>query len=197
MTAGSASLRWSERWPIGHVAIIAMALIVVWMAIGFNLWSERRSAMDHATTDTTNLARAFVESTIRTLENVNRTLETVGDDYAGDGSHFDLKAWADTHAKMKNLPFDLAIVDPDGRIVQATGGSVTHDANATDPQVLRSAAKKRNKPDWRSARRYQKQRTSKGLTIVAARWNQTHRTGRPVSWVGRWFSQRQGYVSLL
>ncbi|MFL5256727.1 MAG: hypothetical protein ACJ8AI_28305, partial [Rhodopila sp.] len=103
MTHGTASQKMPPRRPLGHIALIALALAVVWSSIGATLWTHYHAVTEDAVKATDNLSRAFADDITCIADVVDQTLLSVRDIRAEKGAKFDLREWSRGHPAMKGL----------------------------------------------------------------------------------------------
>ena len=106
-----------------HVAVtgpwpwVAISLVVVWSAVTFNLWHDRKVTMADVLGDTANLTRAFAENISRTIEAIDQSLLFVREAYRRDPESLDsLKGIFAGHI-LQGLQIQVAIADRYGDLV--------------------------------------------------------------------------------
>ena len=89
----TAKIRHGAKACAGHLALIGLVIGLIWAGIGFNLWHDRRAALQEAESETANLARIFDENITRTVEAVDQTLLFLRDAYRHDRTGFASGSW--------------------------------------------------------------------------------------------------------
>lgn len=142
---GDARPRWRGgvspgKVPFGHVAMMALALIVLWSGIAFSLWHEHALAEQEAFQDAGNLTRAFAENITRTVEAVDQILLFVRESYERNRDTFDLDTWTPKHGPLSSLEVQMGLVDRDGFVVSTDRGPADRNINIADREHFRALA---------------------------------------------------------
>ena len=101
-----------------HVTVIAGSLLLIWVGVWMQLRQEYRLAESAAVRETGNLAGAFEENIIRSIDAIDQVILFARDVYARDPAHFDLNAWAPAKPLLNEQILRISIVDAAGRLVQ-------------------------------------------------------------------------------
>jgi len=121
-----------------HLSLIGLALLLVWISIGAHLREAHEQARQEATSDTSNLARAFEENIVRTFDAIDQTLLFVRELYARDPAHFDLTTWARNRQFLHGATLQISVVDRDGIVVASNLGPVEGRIDLSDRPHIRA-----------------------------------------------------------
>jgi signal transduction histidine kinase/CheY-like chemotaxis protein len=127
---------WLGRLPLIHLLLFGTTLLL-WIGIGVSLSREYRLADQEAREDSRNLARAFSENIVRTVEAVDQALLFVRDAYAHDPAGFDLTTWATRRSFLNELEVQISLVDRNGIVTQSNLGPVTTRIDLSDREHFR------------------------------------------------------------
>lgn len=126
LTAGS-------RWLSTSVLVFAaVALALLWWSTEANLRHERVAAVEKAKTNAANLARAFAEHTLRTIEGIDQSLLTLkqqienGEPFAGTAMRIE---------RSGDLIHAVSVAGPDGELLFSTIRGAP--ANIADREAFR------------------------------------------------------------
>lgn len=109
---------WTARR--GVVAFGIGVVLLLWLAIGWDLARERERLLRSAEEDATNLTQAFGEHIHRTITGLDQVLLYAKAAYERDPASFDLKWHASHSAVMKTVSLQLAFIGADGFLVDTT-----------------------------------------------------------------------------
>ncbi len=112
VTAFHVVLRSLAEW--GGVALGLCGLLLLWAGILHSLSTERDQAMSGAIQDTSNLARAFEETIIRSIKSVDHSLLSIRDSRQRDPDRFDIAAWTRNVQALTDMTFQISIIDREG-----------------------------------------------------------------------------------
>ncbi len=98
----------------GSAALGLCAVVPLWAGLVRMLHSARQSAFTNAHSQIANLARAFEEQIIRSIEAVDQSLMFVRQNYSRDPATFDVATWARSAAAMTDVAIQLILVDRKG-----------------------------------------------------------------------------------
>ena len=113
-------VRSSTRPLLPELAAIFCFLTLLWASILVALNHEYHAAEASALQATGNLARAFEESTRRTIDEVDQTLLSVRAFYSAQGQRFDFAAWARTQTLPDTMTTAIWMVNRTGLTVAGT-----------------------------------------------------------------------------
>ena len=100
----AAALRPVSSWVAG-------AVLLSWLVIGLHLHEQRTHALAMARAEGTNLARAFSESLLREVREIDQTLVFVRALRERAGPALDLAPWIDQVDRLQVLALELIITD--------------------------------------------------------------------------------------
>ena len=103
-------------------------IAVLWIGLGWKLGSERTASDARMRSDTANLARAFEESVLRTVQQVDLRLLMLRSRISEES---DVAKWSTHVASVPlddEISFQIAVLDSKGRLVTSS-----HDLKPTDP----------------------------------------------------------------
>jgi hypothetical protein len=99
----------ARGWVAGVVALI-------WLAVGWHMYSEYQYVRATALARGNHLARAITESLLRSVREVDQTLLFVRALYERDGTSVDLGPWIDNVDPTQVLPLQIGTTDRTGRL---------------------------------------------------------------------------------
>lgn len=105
---------------VPEVVAIACILVLLWAAIIVAINHEYRSAVAAAAQATANLARAFEESTRRTIGQIDQILLSARAFYAAQGDRFDFNEWARTQTVPDKMTAAIGMADRTGLVFADT-----------------------------------------------------------------------------
>lgn len=94
--------------------------LIVWGAVVQRIGQERSLALDGARSDTANLARAFEQNTIRSIEAIDLVLFLTRDLYERDPSGFQFPVWVKQYSTDSALAFQISVIDRMGMLRRST-----------------------------------------------------------------------------
>ncbi len=119
--------------------VVSSIILLLWSGIGFNLWNEHRVDEREAVVDASNLARAFDENIMRTVEAIDQTLRFAREAYERDRAGFNATTWMREHLFLRGLEVQTSIVDRNGNVIWSTFGP-TGAVNIADREHFRAQA---------------------------------------------------------
>jgi hypothetical protein len=125
---------------VADAALLAVALGVLWAAVGLNIWDDHTNSITATRVESANLTRAFAESTVRTVREIDQTLRYVRAMYERDGTALDLQPWVDSTAPEHRLAMQIAIMDRNGLVVMSNLRPVTERVDLSDRPHFRHFA---------------------------------------------------------
>jgi PAS domain S-box-containing protein len=96
------------------------AVVLLWAGIDQFLSADKERAEQSAVQNTANLARAFEEHIVRSIQAIDQTLLYVRDSYSRDPQHFDLSLWTRNSQLLPGSSFQIGVVDKHGRLLDTT-----------------------------------------------------------------------------
>lgn len=120
-------------WPI-------LGIAVMWLGIGLHIAHERAEAMGHARANGANLARAFRESMLRTIHEVDQTLLFVRALHQREGNNLDLRPWVEGTGPEMRLALQIATTDRNGIVALSNLRPVTERLDLSDRPHFRHFA---------------------------------------------------------
>jgi diguanylate cyclase (GGDEF)-like protein len=116
----SGRLRFTGESLLPEVAALGCFLALLWGAITVVLQHEYASAEVAAVQSTSNLARAFEESTRRTIGQIDQLLLSARGFYLAEGTHFDFDEWARTQTLADKMTAAIGMADSHGHVFADT-----------------------------------------------------------------------------
>jgi signal transduction histidine kinase/DNA-binding response OmpR family regulator len=120
-------------WP-------ALGIVLLWIGIGLHLAHQRAQAIDAARSTGINLARAFRESTLRTIQEIDQTVLFVRALHARDGRAVDLRPWVEGAGPEMRLALQIATADRNGIVTLSNLRPVTERIDLSDRPHFRHFA---------------------------------------------------------
>ncbi len=120
-------------WPI-------LGIAVMWLGIGLLIAHERAEAMGHARANGANLARAFRESMLRTIHEVDQTLLFIRALHQREGNNLDLRPWVEGAGPEMRLALQIATIDRNGIVALSNLRPVTERLDLSDRPHFRHFA---------------------------------------------------------
>lgn len=99
---------------------IAGFLVLLWASIGVAIEHECDTAKTSAIQTTTNLARAFEESTRRTISQIDQILLSARAFYSAEGDKFNFNDWARTQTVPDQMTAAIGMADRTGHVFADT-----------------------------------------------------------------------------
>ena len=124
-------IRGDAESVLPELGAIACFLILLWASIALAIRHEYDTAKNSAIQSTTNLARAFEESTRRTIGQIDQILLSARAFYSAQGDHFNFGDWARTQTVPDQMTAAIGMV-------KRRGGVIPFDPNVR-PEIPRSA----------------------------------------------------------
>lgn len=100
----------------GGAVLSVCGLAVLWAGVLHGAAGEREQALLGARQNTQNLARAFEETTARTLRAVDQSMLFLRDAYRRDPAGFDAVAWARDTQSITDITFQVSRIDRNGML---------------------------------------------------------------------------------
>src|ERR1700734_122959 len=98
----------------------ACVIALLWMIMSVVIGTERRSAIQHARSEGSNLSAAFQTEVTQTLTGVARAMEAVAERMRVAHGHFDIYDWAREIPLLAAATIHGTIVSPNGIVVSTT-----------------------------------------------------------------------------
>ncbi|HVC63526.1 MAG TPA: EAL domain-containing protein [Acetobacteraceae bacterium] len=117
---GGGHLRFNGESLLPELAAIGCFLALLWASIGIALNHEYHSAETAAVQNTGNLARAFEESTRRTIGQIDQILLSARAFYAAQGPRFNFSEWARTQTLPDTMTAAIGMADSTGHVFADT-----------------------------------------------------------------------------
>jgi signal transduction histidine kinase/CheY-like chemotaxis protein/HPt (histidine-containing phosphotransfer) domain-containing protein len=112
-----------RRWSLAVAALlpaggawVALAVVLTWIAVGLHLHDERTHALAAARSNGANLARAFAESLLRGVREIDLTLLFIRALRERGGASADLAPWIDQVERLHVLNLRIGITDRSGLV---------------------------------------------------------------------------------
>lgn len=121
-------------------AWVAGVLVLTWIAVGLHLRDEKAHALAAARANGANLARAFSESLLRTVREIDQTLLFVRALRERDGPSVDLSPWIDRVDRLQVLAAQIAMTDRAGAVTMSNLRPVTERIDLSDRPHFRRFA---------------------------------------------------------
>ena len=101
----------------GSAAVCLVSVITIWAGAAHIIGEDYRRTRETALHDTANLARAFDEHVIQSLQALDQTLLIARDAYLQNGLRFDLPRWVIESKFRTDVAFNISIVDRSGKVI--------------------------------------------------------------------------------
>jgi diguanylate cyclase (GGDEF)-like protein len=99
---------------------ILTLLILLWSAIGLELYQQRSSALTDAAQHATNLAKIFEETTTRITTGIDYILLDLRDDFVLSDGDVDLSLWQAQHHRAHEFDGHIGITNAEGRLLASS-----------------------------------------------------------------------------
>jgi diguanylate cyclase (GGDEF)-like protein len=113
-------IRGDAESVLPELGAIACFLILLWASIALAIRHEYDTAKNSAIQSTTNLARAFEESTRRTIGQIDQILLSARAFYSAQGDHFNFGDWARTQTVPDQMTAAIGMADASGHVFADT-----------------------------------------------------------------------------
>jgi diguanylate cyclase (GGDEF)-like protein len=128
---------WVRALNQGSTFLGLAMIALVWLGLDFHLKAELATVQSDAIQNAGNLSRAFEEHLVRTLKDVDHTLQIVRNAYARDPANFELIRWSNEEHALEGPTIQVAILSPDGLIQQSTAGPQSTGVDVSDREHFR------------------------------------------------------------
>ncbi len=119
---------------------VAGVLVLTWIAVGLHLHDERVHALAAAQSNGANLARAFSESLLRTVREIDQTLLFVRALREREGPSVDLSPWIDRVDRLQVLAAQISMTNRAGVVTMSNLRPVTKPIDLSDRPHFRRFA---------------------------------------------------------
>ena len=126
----AAALRFLAHYSGAVLGLCAVALL--WAGIYQFLSIDKERAEQRAVHDTANLARAFEEHIVRSIQAADQTLLSLRESYMRDPAHFDLPAWSRNIQLLPSVSIQIGLIDTDGHLLTNNTGPLTERIDLSD-----------------------------------------------------------------
>jgi signal transduction histidine kinase len=137
MPAGSRDRRLVPGIRGGIVAFGVLVLAALWGGLYFQLEKERALALAGAERDASNFAIAFEEHIVRTLKAIDQATAHFRIEFERERGPFDFAAWLKAHAALRDIAFQVAVVDEDKDVLWSSLGPVQGRVDLSDREHVR------------------------------------------------------------
>jgi diguanylate cyclase (GGDEF)-like protein len=128
---------WVRALNQGSTFLGFAMIALVWLGLDLHLKAELATVQSDAIQNAGNLSRAFEEHLVRTLKDIDHTLQIVRNAYARNPAAFDLVRWSNEEHALEGPTIQIAIVNPDGLIQQSTVGPQSKGVDVSDREHFR------------------------------------------------------------
>ncbi len=125
------------RLPATSIAVMALALGVIWSTVTAELWSQYHRDERGPVQDSGNLARGFGENVNRMIEAVDQIMLLLRAAYARHPDPAELSQWASANVFTKALTLQITFVDASGIVISSNLGPVTSRVDLSDREHIR------------------------------------------------------------
>ena len=101
----------------GSAAVCLVSVITIWAGAAHIIGEDYRRTREGALNDTANLARAFDEHVVQSMQALDQTLLIARDAYLQEGIRFDLPRWVIESKFRTDVAFNISIADRNGKII--------------------------------------------------------------------------------
>jgi diguanylate cyclase (GGDEF)-like protein/PAS domain S-box-containing protein len=122
---------------LGSAAVCLVSMITVWTGAAYIVGEDFRRSREIAVHDTANLARAFEEHSVRSLQAFDQTLLIARDAYLRSGADFDLPRWVIESKFRTDVAINISIADRDGRIIATNVNTTLAAIDVSDREHFR------------------------------------------------------------
>ncbi len=109
-------IAWLRAAAQGSTLLCALMIALIWVGVDFHLRVEYADTERGAIQNSSNLARAFEEHLSRTLNEIDRSLKAIRQNYLLDPDHFDLKNWLTARQPFDDHTLQVAVINSAGFI---------------------------------------------------------------------------------
>ncbi len=108
-------------WFIGAIVLAGLLFVAgLWTEVFVLTGSEQRTAIEHGSTEASNLSAAFREDVSRELDRVAAEMNSVAAHMRADPAATDFHGWASQAPMLSGATVRAAILGPDGRLLSST-----------------------------------------------------------------------------
>jgi diguanylate cyclase (GGDEF)-like protein len=118
--------------------LLGLAMIaLIWVSLNFHLNAEREKSLQSTIQTVSNLARVFEEHTIRTINEIDKTLLLLRKVYEKDPRHFDISSWTNNGSLLSDLTLQFTIVGPDGLLKASSTFEINTKTDLSDREYFK------------------------------------------------------------
>ena len=121
----------------GAIGLGIGAIAVIWVGVLFHIADERHQAEQSATANAANLARAFEEDILRSINAIDQTLLYLRTAYAQDPPRFALSVWGGQSQVLADFTFQISIIDKNGFLAASSLEDVATPVDLQDRKHFR------------------------------------------------------------
>src|SRR6476660_1981788 len=100
------------------------AFVVAYITLSMYLQDQRQRTLNDARVQTENLTRAFEQHIVRSIKSVDQALLFMRSQYEKDPVGFEIENWASRDYYLSDLAVQMAIIGPDGLLLNSNLASV-------------------------------------------------------------------------
>ena len=124
---------------LGSCALCLLSLITIWTGAAYIVAEDYRRSRETAVHDTANLARAFEEHIVRSLQAFDQALLMARDAYQQVGPGFDLPRWVVTSKFRTDVTLNISIADRRGILIASHVGTSAVPVDISDREYFQAA----------------------------------------------------------
>ncbi|GGH15323.1 hypothetical protein GCM10007036_15260 [Alsobacter metallidurans] len=126
------------RFALSSGFVLGLVMIgLIWAGLSFHLSEARDHALKGAEQNLSNLARTFEEHTVRSIQEVDKTLLLLRTAYELDPDGFDLGSFTSNPYFLDNLTLQVAMIGPDGMMLATNLGKTATPVDLRDREHFR------------------------------------------------------------
>ena len=123
--------RWCRR------SCLSACSLLIWGGMWLQVRLERIATERDVLKETSNLALAFEENIVRSINAIDQVILFLRDSYARDPARFDLLTWARERPFINDQTFQFSLVDASGGLVQSNLAATRQLVNLSDREHFR------------------------------------------------------------
>lgn len=126
------------RFALSSGFVLGLVMIgLIWAGLSFHLSEARDHALKGAEQNLSNLARTFEEHTVRSIQEVDKTLLLLRTAYELDPDGFDLGSFTSNPYFLDNLTLQVAMIGRDGMMLATNLGKTATPVDLRDREHFR------------------------------------------------------------
>ncbi len=122
---------------LGIAAVVVAVIVSMWAGVAISITQSRDTALRDMESTAANLAFAFDDEVIHTLDNIAGTMDAVANRMRTPGSDMNIYAWARQFPILAGPIIGVGVLSPDGMLVANTKSAVSRPVDVSGEEYFR------------------------------------------------------------